>query len=91
MNGSVAAEQTPRLSHRDVRGFEMESFTLPPFPQTSKRRGERVRFQGAMSEGRREDGGDKKKRQTDRVGCTLQEEGLSQVSQNGFMYILIHN
>lgn len=26
MNGSVAAEQTPHLSHRDVRGFEIESF-----------------------------------------------------------------
>lgn len=36
-------------------------------------------------------GGVKKKKQADRVGCTLQEEGLSQVSQNGFMYILMHN
>lgn len=26
MNGSVAAEQTPHLSHRDVHSFEIESF-----------------------------------------------------------------
>lgn len=44
-----------------------------------------------MREGKRE-----RERQTDRVGCTLEEEEkeeeeLSQVSQKGFMYILMHN
>lgn len=86
MNGSVAAEQTPHLSHRDVRSFEIESFN----PQLLKEEEEREGGFGVelVKEGRgkhREGKGE-----TDRVGCT-QEEGLSQVNKNGFMYILIHN
>lgn len=40
MNGSVAAEQTPHLSHRDVRGFEIESFN----PQLLKEEEREVGF-----------------------------------------------
>lgn len=78
-----------------MRGFEMESFNLPLPSLPPRLLKEEVkecarRVEGGPGEGRRERGRD---RQTDRVGCTLEEEEekLSQVSQKGFMYILMHN
>lgn len=69
-----------------MRSFEIESFN----PQLLKEEEEREGGFGVelVKEGRgkhREGKGE-----TDRVGYT-QEEGLSQVNKNGFMYILIHN
>lgn len=88
MNGSVAAEQTPHLSHRDVHCFEIESFN----PQLLKRRGEGgsffFRVESVKGERRKDREG---KREAERVGCTLQEEEFSQVDPTKFTYILMHN
>ncbi len=51
MNGSVAAEQTPHLSHRDVHGFEIESFN----PQLLKEEREGGFGVVLAKEGRRKD------------------------------------
>lgn len=52
MNGSVAAEQTPHLSHRDVRGFEIESFNPQLLKEQEREGGFGVEL---AKEGRRKD------------------------------------
>lgn len=86
MNGSVAAEQTPHLSHRDVHSFEIESFNPQLRKEEEREGGFRVEW---AEDGKRKDVVGK--RETDRVGWPRHEEKLSQVHQKGFMYILIHN
>lgn len=55
MNGSVAAEQTPHLSHRDVHGFKIESFNPQLLKEEERKGGSEVEL--AKEEGRKDKAG----------------------------------
>lgn len=81
MNGSVAAEQTPHLSHRDVHSFEIESFN----PQLRKEEGREGGFRVEWAEDGKRKGCGRKKR--DRQGRMATAGGEAQSSKSERVYV----